>query len=185
MDSIGLRRHTVRLAEHRPVWARLFASEAALIRELAGEFLLDVQHIGSTAVPGLAAKPVLDLAAALRSPADRPAVVTILCANGYIDRGNGGDQGGYPLVKESKPGLRTVHLHLVEQIDPQWMQYLSFRNILRQDIALRDQYAALKQELAQRFPDDRRSYTEGKHEFITEVLGHPHVAGADAPEAER
>ncbi|MEN6644613.1 MAG: GrpB family protein [Armatimonadia bacterium] len=173
LNDIGLKRHTVRLANHSPAWGSLYAAEAALLRQLAGELVLDVQHVGSTSVPGLPAKPILDIAAALLTRDDIEPLVSILCANGYIDRGDGGEQGGYLLVKESQRDVRIVHLHLVEQTDRQWVNYLAFRDTLRADAAARDRYASLKQQLARQFTHDRRAYTDGKHEFIREVLRSP------------
>lgn len=173
LDDIGLKRHTVRLASHSPAWASLYAAEAASLRRLTAGLLLDIQHVGSTSVPGLTAKPILDIAAALRTREALEPVVSLLCENSYIDRGDGGEQGGYLLVKEAQPDVRIVHLHLVEQADPQWGNYLAFRDTLRADAAVRERYAGLKQQLARQFPHDRRAYTDGKHEFIREVLRSP------------
>lgn len=170
MTQIGLQRHIVRLMDHQAEWASLFEAETARLRDLIGDYLLDVQHVGSTAIPGLRAKPILDIAAAIRSQGDIPAIVAVLASNGYLDRGDGGRDGGYLLVRESEPDVRMVHLHLVETTDRQWAGYLAFRDILRADPVLRGQYAALKETLAAEFPADRAAYTQGKHAFITQVL---------------
>jgi len=168
---IGLRRHTVRVVDHRPEWPTLAAGEIARLRGVLGELALDLQHVGSTAVAELPAKPILDLAVAVRAPEDVPEVVARLVAAGYLDRGDSGREGGYLCVREAAPGLRTVHLHLVAQADSQWRNYLAFRDRLREDTALRQEYAALKTDLAARYPDDRAAYTAGKHDFIRRTLG--------------
>jgi len=167
---IGLLRHTVRLVEHQPEWAALGRREIERLRAGLGEAVLDIQHVGSTAVPGLPAKPILDLAAAVRSPSDIAAVVTRLVALGYLDRGDGGREGGHLCAQESAPELRTIYLHVVARSDRQWRDYLAFRDRLRNDALLRAEYAALKTDLATRYPADRAAYTAGKHDFIRRIL---------------
>jgi GrpB-like predicted nucleotidyltransferase (UPF0157 family) len=168
---IGLRRHTVRVVEHDPEWASLFEEEAATICRAGGPLVLDVQHVGSTAVPGLPAKPILDIAVAVRSSGDIPELVRRLTAVGYIDRGDGGRDGGYLLVRDSEPEVRTAHVHIVECADPQWHRYVVFRDTLRRDDEIRQQYGEMKKRLAAAYPTDRERYTASKNEFIRRVLG--------------
>ena len=80
------------------------------MRNACGELLVDVQHVGSTAVPELPAKPILDIAAALATIDSMPEIVRRLTRIGYLDRGDQGDAGGHVLVLESSPDIRTVHL---------------------------------------------------------------------------
>lgn len=174
---IGLKRHTVSVVEYQPHWAELFYAESTLLKQLLGELVTDIQHVGSTSVPGLPAKPILDIAVAMRSRADLPAIIAALTHHGYIDRGDGGSDGGYLLVKDAQPDVRTVHLHIVECTDVQWRDYLAFRNALRSDPAIREEYAALKLRLASRYSTDRKAYTAGKHEFIQGVLKRYSIAG--------
>ena len=115
---IGLKRGTVRLENHALQWAELFKKTESLIRKLVGNLIKDIQHVGSTAVPGLPAKPIIDIAIAVSSKAVIPPVVTVLVENGYIDRGDGGEDGGYLLVRECEPNVRTEHIHIVEWILP-------------------------------------------------------------------
>ncbi len=167
---IGLKRHTVRLVTHQPEWAALAADACRRIRAVCGGCIVDVQHVGSTSVPGLIAKPILDLAAAVNGPEVMPELIGRLTAAGFIYRGDGGDEGGHLFVREPEPDVRTIHLHVVSSDDIQWAQYLVFRDLLRQDAALRERYAALKQELRATFADDRKAYTDGKHDFIRGIL---------------
>ena len=167
---IGLRRHTVRVVDHDPGWADLAAEACRRVRRAAGGIVVDVQHVGSTAVPGLPAKPILDLAAAVAASDAIPELVEKLTMLGYIYRGDGEDSGGHLFVWESSPDVRTIHLHVVELSDDQWGDYLRFRDLLRQDPEVRRRYAELKQELHAKFPKDRKSYTDSKHEFIREIL---------------
>ncbi|HOF89835.1 MAG TPA: GrpB family protein, partial [Armatimonadota bacterium] len=175
-----LQRHTVRLVEHHPRWAALFLAASAELQRLVGDLVVDIQHIGSTSVPGLPAKPILDIDVALHSRDDLPAIITALTHHDYIDRGDGGTNGGYLLVRDIQPDVRAIHLHLMESTDKQWRDDLAFRDALRGDAVLRERYAALKRDLVRQFPDDRKSYTAGKHEFIQRTLkGTHHDQGGD------
>ena len=120
----------------------------------------------SAAVPDLPAKPT-DLAIAVR---DHGSELVRRLVAAVPRRGDAGSDGGYLLVKEALPEVRTAHLHLVLSEDPQWQHYLQFRDTLRRDAEVRCRYARLKRDLAARFPDDRKRYTRGKHAFIREVL---------------
>lgn len=167
---IGLKRHAVQVVEYHPSWARLAAEACHEARRVCGHLLADLQHVGSTAVPDLPAKPILDLAAAVATVDVIPELVQRLIGIGYSYRGDAGDEGGHLLVRESAPDVRTIHVHVVEHTAPQWRNYLLFRDLLRQHPRIRQQYAALKQELGKRFRDDRKSYTDAKHDFIRRIL---------------
>lgn len=167
---IGLRRHTVKVVDHDPSWSELFNNEAEDLHRTLGDLVADVQHVGSTAVRGLPAKPILDIAMAVHRLDLIPKIVERLTNIGYIYRGDGGDDGGHLFVKEPEPNFRTAHLHVVELSDHQWKDYLTFREILRNDPNVRKKYGKLKQDLARRFPHDRKSYTSAKDKFIEQFL---------------
>ncbi len=167
---IGLKRHTVRFADHDPSWSALFASERESLHRILGDLVADIQHVGSTAVPDLPAKPILDIAIAIRTLDLVPDIIERLTEIGYIYRGDGGEEGGHLFVKEPEPDIRTVHVHVVESSDTQWKNYLLFPKILREDPSMRKKYADVKQVLAKRFPNDRKSYSSAKDEFIEGVL---------------
>ncbi len=180
---IGLKRHTVRLVEHREEWAGCFDAECSLLQSEIGDIVAKIEHVGSTAVPDLVAKPIIDIAVGIESMSVIEDIVSRLARHQYTDCGDG--LGGYLLVKQSLPDIRTVHLHIVEIADPRWSDYLTFRDVLRGDHPLRQQYSELKRHLAQKYSDDRESYTAGKHEFIMAALAahteeHP-VAGTASP----
>ncbi len=171
---LGLKRHTVRVVAHRPEWHELFEREQRALLERVGHLVLDVQHVGSTAVPGLDAKPILDVAAAVPSAEVVPRLVGPLGDLGYVYRGDAGADGGHLFVKESAPEVRTHHLHMVAADDPQWRGWLLFRDALRADEELRARYAELKRALRGRFAEDRKGYTEAKNEFVSGVV-HPRL----------
>lgn len=168
---LGLPRGTIRVVPADPEWARDFAEERQHLHATIGQLVLDIQHVGSISVPSLDAKPIIDIAVAVASSDDIAHCRPLLLAVGYLDRGDGGRDGGYLFVKESHPEVRPHHLHLVTHVDPQWANYLQFRERLRADEALRDEYGALKRTLQASFADNRRCYTAAKGPFIRCVLG--------------
>jgi len=167
---LGLTRNTLRLVDHRPEWLTTFQQEASELWECLGNRAIDIQHVGSTAVADLPAKPILDVAIGVSAPDGVDPVVARLSQHGYIARGDSGSEGGYLLVKESAPDVRMVHAHVVAITDRQWADYIAFRDVLRRDSNIRDRYAALKKTLAVQYGNDRRAYTSGKAAFIREVL---------------
>jgi GrpB-like predicted nucleotidyltransferase (UPF0157 family) len=167
---IGLRRHTLLLVDHDPEWETLAAEACEAVRKGGGELLVDVQHVGSTAVPGLPAKPILDIAAAVATFDAMPELMRRLTDAGYRYRRDAGDAGGHLFVVESSPDIRTIHLHVVEHGGSQWRDYLRFRDVLRHRPAIRKRYAELKRDLARTCGDSRELYTASKADFIREVL---------------
>jgi GrpB-like predicted nucleotidyltransferase (UPF0157 family) len=144
---LGLQKGTVRIVPLHARWRDVFERERRLLREHIVDQVLAIQHVGSTAVPGPDAKPIIDIAVAVASLAVIPSLRPRLCALGYIDRGDAGMDGGYLFVKERAPEVRMHHLHVVAIDDPQWRNYLRFRNMLRADGAVRTRYGELKKSL--------------------------------------
>src|SRR5918912_364122 len=167
---LGLKRDSVRVVEHNQGWAALAVDACQEVRLACGDLFEDLQHVGSTAVPSLPSKPILDLAAGVRTTEAIPEIVRRLTAIGYLYCGDKGDEGGHLFVRESAPNVRTVHLHVVEHNGNQWKNYLLFRDLLRQDALLRQQYAELKRRLADELGNDRKAYTASKQDFIGGAL---------------
>jgi len=170
-QPLGLEADVVRLVPYDPRWPGLFREEAERITALvsaAGLPLLTLEHVGSTAVPGLAAKPVLDLAAGRMGAVAAAHYVPVFEGAGYVYRGERG-LPGREFFRRGSP--RTHHVHLVERDGPHWQGFLRFRRILREVEEARQAYASLKDELARRHPRDREAYVEGKKAFIEEILG--------------
>ena len=167
---IGLKRHTLKVVDYDPDWTTLALEACHAVRNACGELLVDVQHVGSTAVPGLPAKPILDIAAAVVTFDSMRELVGRLAPLGYRYRRDQGDEGGHLFVVDSSPDIRTIHLHVVEHSGSQWRDYLRFRDLMRQRPAIRKRYAKLKRNLASICGDDRESYTASKADFIREVL---------------
>ncbi|RKT52079.1 GrpB family protein [Saccharothrix australiensis] len=161
----------VEVRPHDPRWAARAESERARLTEVLAPWLVDgVEHIGSTAVPGLAAKPVVDLMASVADPA---AVVGALVADGWAHVPPELDRQDWRrfFVRPDDAGLRRVaHLHVVPAGHRRWRDQLAFRDALRADAGLRDRYQALKVSLSDRLGHDREAYTAAKAGFIATAL---------------
>jgi GrpB-like predicted nucleotidyltransferase (UPF0157 family) len=168
-SSLGLESGTVRVAPYDPAWAQLFAAEVARLQPILGSYgvSLSLEHTGSTAVPGLAAKPVLDILAGRSVAASRETVIEALRAAGYAYRGEQGIPGR-DFFRRGEP--RKYHLHLTVVGSDFWRDHLAFRDYLRANPEAADRYAALKLELAARHPRDREAYIEGKTAFVLAIL---------------
>jgi GrpB-like predicted nucleotidyltransferase (UPF0157 family) len=170
--SIGLSRGIVRLHAPDSAWPNAFRAEATrLERQIAAVGLppLPFEHIGSTAVPDLDSKPIIDMMAGYEQNADPSAYFEVLIAAGYEHRGPQGipNRELFVLGAESR---RTHHLNLIVFDGQLWRDHLAFRDRLRRDPELRDAYAALKRRLAAAHPNDRVAYTAGKAAFITQTI---------------
>ena len=152
-----------------PTWPDRFEAERAALAEVLKPWLAGpIEHVGSTAVPGLAAKPILDIMAGVRDlRSSRPAIEAV----------KGLQYGYYPYKVDvmhwfCKPSdvERTHHLHLVPFDSRLWRERLAFRDRLRTDAVAREAYLELKLRLAREFPDDRGAFTEAKTAFIQAIL---------------
>jgi GrpB-like predicted nucleotidyltransferase (UPF0157 family) len=166
---LGLQRGIVQIVPYTPLWATIFQEESSRLAQALGSLAVDIQHIGSTSVPGLAAKPILDMGVAVATEADVAACVPLLESLGYTYRGNRGASEGYFFDQGSEQQL-THYLHMLLISNPSWQNYLRFRDYLIAHPAARDQYMQLKQELALQYPTDRAAYTAAKAQFIQQVL---------------
>ncbi len=169
-DGLGLEKSEVRLSAYNPGWAMLGERECDTVRALLGDLAVSVVHVGSTAVPGLEAKPILDVVAAVEDRVPIDDVVVHLCAGDeYSYDGDRRDDGGLLFVR-GEGAFRTVHVHVVGTSSQAWTDYLRFHALLCDDAAARDRYQSAKRELAGRFVHDRQSYTEAKSSVIAEML---------------
>ncbi len=167
MTPIGLPRGVVRVDDYSSDWPRLFSEEAARLQAAIGAQVLDIQHVGSTSVPGLAAKPILDIAVAVESYEGAFVCVPLLEALGYEYRGEQGIPRRHFFVKGDPP---AYHLHMNEIGSTDWRTQIAFRDALRAHAEIAQAYADLKRRLAAAYPTDRDAYLAGKADFIQGVL---------------
>ncbi|MBP7689711.1 MAG: GrpB family protein [Thermoflexales bacterium] len=157
----------VALVPYDPQWADQFEAEKQAISAALADRVVAIQHIGSTAIPGLAAKPVIDIMLVVRQLADFVACIAPLHRLGYsfIDYPQNIDR---KFFRKGQP--RTHHLHIVAEDNAELRDHLIFRDALRADVTLRDEYAALKYVLATRFKTDRAHYSDSKTQFVRRVI---------------
>ncbi len=169
-DELGLEQTEVRLAPHNPEWEALGVAECFLVEHLLGDLALAVAHVGSTSVPGLAAKPILDIAVAVEDRTGTDEVVSHLCRAGdYSFEGDKRSEGGLLFVRGHP--RRTAHVHVVGIKTQAWGDYLRFRALLCDDADARGRYESAKRRLARTYPHDRAGYTKAKSGIVEELLG--------------
>jgi GrpB-like predicted nucleotidyltransferase (UPF0157 family) len=160
----------VALMPYDPQWLLLFAKERERLMHLFPSRLLDVQHFGSTAIPGMPAKPIIDLLAGVESMAIADSLVEPLLRSGYTTSAefNATLPDRRWFMRWSN-GHRTHHLHVVVLGGPEWRRRLRFRDALRSNAELAQRYAILKQQLAAQHGADREAYTHAKSEFVRAI----------------
>ncbi len=164
-----MRHAAIEIAEYSLQWPQEFAREQQLVSSALALWLVGLpQHIGSTAVPGLAAKPIIDIMAPVASLDSSAAAIASAGRIGYLFYSYKPEVMHW-FCKPS-PAHRTHHLHLAPMGSRLWQERLAFRDALRGQSELRDEYQALKRRLAAEHPNDREAYTEGKSAFVSRVV---------------
>jgi GrpB-like predicted nucleotidyltransferase (UPF0157 family) len=159
------------LSEYDPQWVQLYEMEAEPLRRVLGDVLSELHHIGSTSIPGMPAKPIIDMLGAVEGLDSVESKRGPLEAIGYHWMGEYGIPGRLYFVKHhSATAEDMVHLHLFDKSHPQVGNNLFFRDHLRENPEAARQYAELKRTLAEQFHNDRESYQDGKEPFIRSIL---------------
>lgn len=166
------RRREVILEEYNPAWSDLAAAWIARIREAGGDAIIEVHHIGSTSVPGMLAKPIIDLMPGLRWFEAGKTIVEAMTALGFDARGEFGIPRRHYFHRED------VHVHAYAVGEGQWQDQLDFRDYLRVDEAVRAEYAALKRELQQQYRFDPQEFSNQKSAFVAQVLAAARSSGS-------
>ena len=160
------------LSAYSPLWPAIFDFERARLQAILGPDAAVIEHIGSTAVPGMGAKPIIDVMVGVADLAMVERCLPALAEDGYryvpqFEKSM--PQRRYFVKTNGQPG--HFHVQAVKLDSAFWKSHLAFRDALRADARLAGDYWKLKQRLAARFPNDREAYTDGKSAFIREVLG--------------
>lgn len=166
------------IEDYSQTWPLQFEAMKNVYEQLLGTLLQSVEHVGSTSVPGLAAKPVLDIDLVISNEDQLPAVIRILQHAGYLYRGDLGikDRYAFKALNEHAPDNGTKqqwpahHLYCCIAGSTSLINHIVLRNALRRDATLRSDYEVLKKKLAASVQGDIDAYVEGKSIFISEVL---------------
>lgn len=160
----------MRLAPHHPSWGRWFEAECRRILDALRGIVLRVEHVGSTAVPDLVAKPIIDIAATVPGEEDFERCVGPMAGLGYEYRGQHGDDPLRRYFVLERSGRRVAQLHLWTEGAVGWREAVAFRNLLRERPDLRAAYAAEKLRVAEEVGWDKRVYSLRKGPFIESLL---------------
>lgn len=158
----------IQVVAYDPRWPDVFAQIAAPIAQKLQTYAVTIEHIGSTSVPGLAAKPVIDMDIVVQHGADIPTIIAVLATFGYQHRGDLGIAGREAFY--APKNLPTHHLYLGHRDAASIRNHLLVRDYLRQHPQAVTAYAHLKQHLAHTCGDDIDAYVAGKSEFLVEIL---------------
>jgi GrpB-like predicted nucleotidyltransferase (UPF0157 family) len=161
-DSTG----EIIIVDYDPFWQLQFVQEAERIKKALNAPKLIVEHIGSTAVPGLCAKPIIDILVAVEVLNDEKIIVG-LSKLGYVFEPDAGEQDRLFFCKEM---VRTYHVHVVEKNSWAFRRHVLFRDYLISNPSVCSEYAVLKNESAKKYRLDRKGYTRSKTEFIESTL---------------
>lgn len=156
------------IEEYDPQWPKSFETIRLRIAPVLVKFAAAIEHVGSTAVPGLAAKPIIDIDVLLRSDKDLVAVIKKLAALGYQHKGTLG-VAGRDAFRAPGHDIRH-HLYVCEPNGGEFLRHIAFRDYLRHHPKEADDYAILKRSLSGKFSIDRATYTQAKTEFVEEIL---------------
>ena len=166
---IGLKRGTVKLLPHNKKWKKLFAKEKAALENKLNGLVVDIQHIGSTSIFGIPAKPIIDMSLGLRKLRDAKKLIKPLATLGYEWR-KGVSGPNQQLFVKGPEEKRTHYLHVMRYNGGVWRHDILFRDYLRKDPPRAKDYAVLKEKLAAQYADNRGTYTKKKAEFILETI---------------
>lgn len=178
LDSVligGREPFTAVISEYDPSWPSRFADLAARLRSALGTAALAIEHIGSTSVPGLAAKPIIDVLVVVADVDDEPSYLPPVEAAGFVLRVR---EPGHRMFRTP---AKNVHVHVWGAGDQAIPDYLDLRDWLRVDASDRTLYADVKRELAQRSWSDMNHYAEAKTDVVQQVLGRARAWRGSAP----
>ncbi|MGY5806280.1 GrpB family protein [Rhizobium sp. LEGMi198b] len=168
--GLGVRHKLVTLAEPNARWREAYALEETAIRKALGDLALDIQHFGSTSIPAIKAKPIIDIAVGVRRFDEGFCCIKSMEEIGYEYAGNDIVPDDHIFGRGIKGETRTHLVHIVEYGGAHWNRFILFRDRLRANPALAQAYEALKIGLADEYADNRAAYTEAKKVFIDKIV---------------
>ncbi|MBN1872856.1 MAG: GrpB family protein [Anaerolineae bacterium] len=165
---LGVLEGKVQLVPHNPLWQTYFDLESHRLYAALGAYVKEIRHIGSTAIPGIYAKPILDVMVGLVNIADVRHCEALLVALGYTYEGEQAISGWH-FFKKKAGNLTTHHLHVVEWNGSYWLDHVLFQEYLFRHPEVAEAYESLKLALEKKHADNREAYTRDKTDFINKV----------------
>jgi GrpB-like predicted nucleotidyltransferase (UPF0157 family) len=170
----GVEKRQIEIADYNTDWPKRFETHARIIADALGGSALRIEHIGSTSVPGLAAKPIIDILVVVQDSTDESAYLLQLEAMGYVLRVREPDWHEHRMFRTPE---RDVHIHIYSADCPEIQRNLTFRDRLRRNIYDRRRYEQTKRELAAKEWPDTNAYAEAKTEVIESIIAASQAAG--------
>lgn len=167
---IGLKRGIVSLESYDVRWKVMAEETIALLKNILGSNVIDIQHVGSTAIKGIKAKPIIDIAVGVDSFEAIMKYNALLAQNGIVYREQEHDNQLLYVMGDFEQDTRTHHIHVVRWNEAEWNNYIRFRDYLNEHEEMALEYSELKERLSRKYRDDRVAYTEGKRKMIQEIL---------------
>lgn len=173
-SPLGLNSGELRFSPYHDKWPVLFETEQEIIKSAIDDHIVDIQHVGSTAIIGMPAKPILDIAIAVDDFETARVCIVPLTNLGYTFKGENGIPHRHYFQKGE---LCTHHLHMVEETSEEWTKLILFRDYLRSNQRVSEAYRDLKIDLLERTNGDRKSYQAAKSAFIDGVVEKARATG--------
>ena len=166
--SIGLYRGDVLLQDHQDKWEENAKDTIAVLKDILGDSAIDIEHIGSTAIKSICAKPIIDIVIGVNDLDDILKFNTILEEKGFLYRGN--DHPGQCLYVCGRDDFITHHIHVCKYNSDIWNDYINIRDYLNNNYDDALEYEKLKKYLANKYPKERKTYTSMKADLINEII---------------
>ena len=180
--DIGMKRGTVFLVEHQPAWEREAQETIAEIQAALEGLNADVEHVGSTSVKSIRAKPIIDIAVAVDDFDEVISRSERLAKHHIVFRKNASPEQLLYVKGDCEADTRTHHIHVVLKGSGEWKNYLNFRDYLNANGRAALEYEAVKARLAEMYPNDRGAYTAGKGETVSRLLREAAIWRGQNPE---
>lgn len=162
---------SIELIDYDPAWQMRFVEQQKCLTAILAPWLAGkIEHIGSTSVPGLKSKPIVDILAPVQSLAASRATIPILEKDGWLFWPDDPNQDYRLWFLRPDPATRTHHLQIIQHDHPSWQALIVFRDVLRRDATALAAYSALKEDLAHKHQSDRNAYSNAKTEFVHAIL---------------
>ena len=168
--SIGMKRGTVYHEPHQEAWERAAEETIHTLKSILGSVAVDIQHIGSTSIRTIGAKPIIDIAVAVNDYELILSKRDVLEKADIIFRFDERPEQLLFVMGDFEKDTRSHHIHVVIYGSDEWNNYINFRDYLNSNIKAAREYEAVKLKLAEQYPDDRIAYTDGKQEVIYRLL---------------
>ena len=167
---LGLKRGTVQLEPHDKQWDEIAIQTIKTLKSILGDDAIDIQHIGSTAIPVIKAKPIIDIVVGVTDFERIMLHNEQLQKEGIFYRGSDVEYQILYVMGDMEKDIRTHHIHIVKWNGTEWKKYIHFRDYLNDNENMALQYQKVKEELESKYADDRVAYTNGKQEMIDIIL---------------